>query len=283
MSRVYECFPGGKYKAVTLSYDDGKIMDRRLISICNSTGLKGTFHLNSEYFDCKEGHCYPYISASEVKTLYKGHEVAGHTCTHPTMNRISSALSVQEVLQDRVNLERLVKVPVKGFSYPNGVFNDNIKIILKACDISYARITGNSEEFSLPEDFLEWKPTCHHNHKLLELTEKFLKQENDQRLMLLYVWGHSYEFERDNNWGLIEKFAETVVGHDSIWYATNKEIYDYMQCISCMQYFADGKGVYNPSYNSVWLSIDKDIYEIKGGETVFFDELKNKSICRDSY
>ncbi len=46
MKHLYVCFPQGRYKAVTLSYDDGRIEDRKLVSILNRNGLKGTFHLN---------------------------------------------------------------------------------------------------------------------------------------------------------------------------------------------------------------------------------------------
>ena len=47
MNRVYCCFPGGKHKALTMSYDDGRLEDRRLIEIFNRNGIRGTFHLNS--------------------------------------------------------------------------------------------------------------------------------------------------------------------------------------------------------------------------------------------
>ena len=41
---IYTCFPSGKHKVLTMSYDDGKLEDRRLISIFNKYGIKGTFH-----------------------------------------------------------------------------------------------------------------------------------------------------------------------------------------------------------------------------------------------
>ncbi len=37
----------GKKKAVTFSYDDGVVYDRRLVGIFNKYGLKCTFNLNS--------------------------------------------------------------------------------------------------------------------------------------------------------------------------------------------------------------------------------------------
>ena len=47
MKVIYICFPEGKHKVLTMSYDDGKLADRRLVSIFNHYGIKGTFHLNS--------------------------------------------------------------------------------------------------------------------------------------------------------------------------------------------------------------------------------------------
>ena len=44
---IYTCFPGGKHKVLTMSYDDGRLEDRRLVALFNRYGIRGTFHLNS--------------------------------------------------------------------------------------------------------------------------------------------------------------------------------------------------------------------------------------------
>ena len=70
MKRIYICFPEGRYKALTLSYDDGKITDRRLTEIFRAADIRATFHLNSAYLGSSAGHrihnilphsntCYP--------------------------------------------------------------------------------------------------------------------------------------------------------------------------------------------------------------------------------
>ena len=51
MNRIYKCFPGGKFKVLTLSYDDGKIQDRRLVDIFNKNGIRATFNVNSQLTD----------------------------------------------------------------------------------------------------------------------------------------------------------------------------------------------------------------------------------------
>ena len=83
MNKVYCCFPGGKHKALTMSYDDGRLEDRRLIEIFNRNGIRGTFHLNSGLWagDARR------IQPEEIAELYRGHEVACHTATHPTIAR----------------------------------------------------------------------------------------------------------------------------------------------------------------------------------------------------
>lgn len=65
-------FPGGCDKALLFSFDDGCAGDRRLVSLMNQYGIKGTFHLSSGLLG-REG----YLQPDEIHVLYAGHEVAG--------------------------------------------------------------------------------------------------------------------------------------------------------------------------------------------------------------
>lgn len=58
-------YPQGKAKALTLSYDDGQIYDRRLVEIMNKNGLKGTFHLNSAKLSCDNGFDH-FVTKEEI-------------------------------------------------------------------------------------------------------------------------------------------------------------------------------------------------------------------------
>lgn len=264
MNKVYVCFPGGKHKALTMSYDDGKEEDRRLIDIFNRYGIKGTFHVNSGIKDDVR------IPVEEYRDLYQGHEIACHTLTHPTIARCPLTEVVDEVLEDRKKLEALMGVPIRGLSYPNGSYSEEIKRILPALGIKYSRIVGDSHGFALPDDLYEWLPTCHHNHDLLKDGKDFVELNKKQYLYLMYVWGHSYEFARDDNWNVIEEFCEMVGGREDTWYATNIEYVDYMEMAKGLQFAADNSFVYNPYVMSVWLSVNGEIREIKGGELARF-------------
>lgn len=265
MKVVYTCFPGGKYKCLTMSYDDGKLADRRLVEIFNRHGIRGTFHLNSGLAPKDEIRLRP----EEFPALYAGHEVSCHTVTHPTIARCPMPGVVSQVLEDRQALERVMGYPVRGLSYPNGSYSAEICDMLRHVGIRYARIVGDSDGFAMPEDFMRWKATCHHNHRLMELGKEFLALKKPQYQYLMYVWGHSYEFDRDGNWQLIEDFCAMMGGRDDIWYATNIEIVDYVDVFRNLQFAADNSFVYNPSVASAWLRVDNgEPIEIPGGKLV---------------
>ena len=96
--------------------------------------------------------------------------------------------------------------------------------------------------------------------------EAFVNLNKKQYLYLMYVWGHSYEFSRDDNWEVMESFCELAGGRDDIWYATNIEYVDYMERLRGLQFGADNTFVYNPYAASVWISVNDEIRELKGGE-----------------
>lgn len=132
-------FSRGKHKALTMSYDDGKHEDRRLVGIFNKYNIKGTFNLNSGL----EGDPVR-IPQAEYRELYKGHEVACHTVSHPTIARCPLAAVAQEIIEDRKRLEEIMGYPVRGLAYPNGSYSKEICGLLPGLGIRYGRIVGNS-------------------------------------------------------------------------------------------------------------------------------------------
>ena len=170
MKAIRPCYPEGKTKAFTLSYDDGTVEDRRLVPIFNKNKLKATFHINSgPILEGNGGR----ISKEEVKDLYAGHEISVHSVTHPFLDRCSRDVIAAEVLEDRRNLERLCGYTVRGMSYPMGTWNDDVLKALDALGIVYSRTTQATGSFSLPQNWLLWHPTAHHSHNILELADTF--------------------------------------------------------------------------------------------------------------
>ena len=43
-------------------------------------------------------------------------------------------------------------------------------------------------------------------------------------LKIFYIWGHSYEFDFDDNWQKFEEFCSMMSGREDIFYGTNREV-----------------------------------------------------------
>lgn len=264
MAQFYICYPEGKFKALTFSYDDGRVEDRRLVEIFNRNGLKATFHLNSGLFGVpRPGE--ERIDPTEISTLYQGHEVACHTYTHPTIERCPLDKVALEVLEDRKFLESYTHAPVQGLSYPNGSYTAEIKKLLPALGIEYSRVVGSSHNFGLPKDWYQWQATCHHNQRLMEHGVEFSKLFKSQYLYLMYVWGHSFEFTRDNNWAVLEEFADLMGQQQDVWFCTNIEFKKYMTAAHQVIFTMDGTAALNPSAYDIWMRVDQTVHCLKPG------------------
>jgi peptidoglycan-N-acetylglucosamine deacetylase len=253
MKTMFNRWPGGHLKCLTLSYDDGVVEDRELVSIMNRYGIRGTFHLNNIF---SQSH----VPASEVAALYAGHEVSTHMATHPFATRLTREEILAETLENRRGLETLVGYPVRGMSYPYCDYDARVIELVGACGIEYARTVLATGKFSLPADWLEWHPTCHHQ-ECLTMAEQFdelAPKSSSPGLYCFYIWGHSYEFARSKNWDLIETFCKKMGHRDDIWYTTNIQIVDYIDAVRKVRSSADGTILYNPSAQSVWLTICQD-------------------------
>jgi peptidoglycan/xylan/chitin deacetylase (PgdA/CDA1 family) len=223
----------GKMKALTFSYDDGTLQDRRLVEIFNKYGLKATFNLNSGLFGNRgrlnvEGVLTETnkVFDEEIKGLYDGHEVAGHTLHHPTLNQIGDEDVIRQVEDDRKYLQELVGYNVCGMAYPCGGVDDRVvKLIEDNTGIRYARTTISTYNYELQEDLLRFNPTISHYEfdKMVEMGEEFLRLEPD-RPQLYYIWGHSYEFDTYQTWERFEEFCKMMSNHDDIFYGTNYQV-----------------------------------------------------------
>ena len=272
-------FPEGRKKAVTLSYDDGVEADRRLMQIMDKHGLKGTFNLNSGLL-LPEGETLPQnrhhrMSLPEALKLYTdcGHEVAIHGVTHGHFGQLPAGSRAYELAEDRRRLEELFGCVIQGAAYPYGDVSDDAVAALKACGIVYARTVESTEKFDMPKDWLRLPATCHHdNPRIFELCEEFLNADSWRYPTMFYLWGHSYEYDDNNNWDVIEKFAEMMGGHEDIWYATNIEIVRYEEAYRQLRFGVDMKFAENPTATDIWFSLKKKDYMVPAGGFLALDE-----------
>lgn len=265
-------FPGGRKKAVTLSYDDGVEQDQKLIEIMRRYGLKGTFNVNSGLCG-KPAVVGRRLSMEDMVSLYPnaGMEVAVHSYTHPYLDLLPPALCAEEIRKDRAELEANFHTLIRGMAYPMGTYSEKTVQAAKMLGIAYARTTESTGGFGIPEEWLRLRPTCRHaDPRLMELARGFVEDRIPAcgKPQLFYLWGHSYEFDMQDNWSLIGEFAAAVGNREEIWYATNMEIYDCVEGFRNLQFSLAGDQVYNPSCKSVYLDDGDRQYCIGAGETI---------------
>ena len=277
MRSVFMRYPGGRAKAVTFSYDDGILSDKRLAELFDKYGMKATFN-----FTCKFR-----FTDEELQSIFlsKGHEIAVHGANHRPNGNQRPIEGIRDVLDCRLELEKRCGRIIRGMAYPDsgitlfGNFGsyEQVKNYLTELEIVYSRtLAGDNDSFALPNDFHAWMPSAHHdNPKIMEYIEKFLNLDLSEKAYhakrhprLFYIWGHSFELDNKDNWEHMEEICQKLSGNSEIWYATNIEIYDYVEAYKRLVYSADGTLVYNPSLFSVWIDVDKKLFEIRPGETV---------------
>lgn len=278
---IFMRYPEGKSKAVTFSYDDGVKQDVRLVELFNKYGLKGTFNFNN-----LSSRDFNYTN-EQIREIFfaNGHEIAVHGARHRANGNLRPIEGIRDVLDCRLELEERCGRIIRGMAYPDsgitqmGNFGNyaQIKQYLTELDIAYARtLADDNDSFMLPEDFHAWMPSAHHNNpQIFEYIDKFLNLDTSTDAYharrvprLLYIWGHSYEFDNCDNWDHMEEICRRLANNADIWYATNIEIYDYVQAYKSLRYSANGLKIYNPTLITVWLDIHGTLLSVAPGQTI---------------
>ena len=284
MRSVFMRYPDGLAKAVTFSYDDGILSDKRLSELFCKYGMKATFNFTNRRRVFTKEEINEYF-------LSNGHEIAVHGANHRPNGNQRPIEGIRDVLDCRLALEELCGRIIRGMAYPDSgitVFGnfgnyEQVKNYLTELDIVYARtLAGDNDSFMLPADFHAWMPSAHHdNPKIMEYIDKFLSLDISEKAYhakrmprLLYIWGHSFELDNKDNWDHMEAICQKLADNDEIWYATNIEIFDYVEGYRRLVYSADGTLVYNPSLFPIWIDVDKKLYKINSGETVKIEDIK---------
>ncbi|WP_249310578.1 polysaccharide deacetylase family protein [Congzhengia minquanensis] len=254
--------PGGKTKAFTLSYDDALESDEKLVNMLDRYGVKGTFNvISGKLGGVQSGH--NLLQMYDVKRVYQKHEASMHGYTHlPLRDENITAENIEtEITKDRQRITTLTGIEPVGYAYPGGAGWNNAFVIeqLRKNNVLYARPVATTGDFTLPNDFLAWKMTCHHN-SALSFVEPFLADGEDLRVFS--VWGHTYELNESSpkSWNVMEELLTKVSDRNDVWYATNREIAEYTTSFRNLKQTGQGNAVYNPS--------DQDIYLKSNGKTV---------------
>lgn len=268
---IRKLYPYGKRKAFNVTYDDGILQDARFVELLNQYGLKGTFNLNSllmenEFEWTHESGCVvKRRHTNEILSLYEGHEIAGHTLTHPYMFNLTKEEILYELFEDKRNLENIFSKEVKGFAVPFDYYSDLIENCVKECGFTYARISEESYSFIPGNDFYKWRATIFHCcNELINFTHKFIN--SDEELAVFQIVGHSYDLDIENKWDIIENIFDTISKQNDILPMTTIDIIEYLDAMNKVN--ITEQLIQNNSNRTLWFEINHTIYEIQPYEKI---------------
>ena len=229
------------------SFDDGLEQDKRIIKTLKEYEMGATFHLNSGMFGDKtyvgrignpgmreisveafeSGNCrlLPYaphfrIPEDEVRDVYAGFEIAGHTCHHVNLMTCSQEDRLREIADDIISLSDLFDQKVTGFAYPYGMGAKQSRKALNAAGVQYARLAVTDSAFLFPEDPLAMPLTCRFtSEKVFPLIEQFKSKEPEDHDLFFLMFAHGYECDfgtAEANWEKFENICAAVAGQKDI-------------------------------------------------------------------
>lgn len=293
---VSPVYPGYVSRAVTLSYDDGQKQDQKLAELFEKYGFTATFNIVPEWVGDSN-----HLTVEQMKEIYQKHEVANHTYSHKALYLMEGqtdydskgnplyGVSLSDAIDDINNgkewLESNLGTTVKGLVWPNKHPSRDTRTdfdqLMAAVgeNHSYTRWDDETGTFDLPDNWLQWQPTCHHSN-MQQYTKEFLDLENGGEMKLYFIWGHSYEFDNDGatvTWEVLEDQLAQLASED-IWKASNGQVYDYVSAVR--QLNQKGNMLSNPSDQTIYLYINGQKKEIQSGDSYRYgDPTKTETIA----
>lgn len=122
----------GKNMYITTSWDDGHILDRKLVSLLNKYNVKGTFFLAKNFSQ-------EQLLEEDIINISKNHEIGAHTINHPFLSKLDYDEQYKEIYESKVWLENILKEECQGFCYPSGDYNTISLDVVERCKFLYSR------------------------------------------------------------------------------------------------------------------------------------------------
>ncbi len=122
---------------ISLDFDDALADGLTAAPMLEARGMRGTFFVLDAYLG-KPG----YLTLDQVRQLQaSGHEIAGHTVSHPDLTLLPTDEAQREICTGR---DLLVDrgLDVRSFAYPYGAYDADVEAIAQACGYDSARSIG---------------------------------------------------------------------------------------------------------------------------------------------
>ena len=268
---IRRCYPGGKSRAFSVTYDDGVLQDVPFVALLNRYGIKGTFNLNAALMEQEfvwQHECgmeVRRLPPQQVVGLYEGHEVASHTLTHPYMQNLGDEALAWEIGEDKRRLEALLGREVAGFAVPFDYYDARIAQCVERCGFAYGRMSVESDGYDPWEKKYFWRAGIFHLRPELEqFVEDFLR--SDQELALCQIVGHSYDLDVAGLWDTMERIFSRVSRAKDVAFLTHIQLVRYLDAMGQAE-LVDNT-ISNPSDMELWFAVDGQIQSVPPGGKV---------------
>jgi peptidoglycan/xylan/chitin deacetylase (PgdA/CDA1 family) len=199
---------------VAQCWDDGDVDDIKLVDILKRCGAKATFNITPGGWKSerrvghvRNGYEVWRLSLDEMKDVYKGFKVAGHTMTHVHLSKVDPAWAMAELVECKKYIAKHFGFEEIGMAYPCGDFDDAVKEMVRKAGYRYARTTRNAEGDLTLDDPMAQSSNCHFRSP--DFWVKF--EEARRKDADFYFWGHSFELLGDQErWDELARQMERI-------------------------------------------------------------------------
>jgi peptidoglycan/xylan/chitin deacetylase (PgdA/CDA1 family) len=234
----------------TTSWDDGHVLDRKLIDLLRKYKIRGTFYISKQHELVDER-----LSEREIHDLAHEMECGAHTLTHPDLTSVTPDNARKEIADSKVWMESITQKTCDLFCYPRGRFNDVIKSMTKECGFRGARTT-ELYRFTLQDPFAMpvslhiypfpfrpianrrfYEPFSMARAKLgsaiplsrytswLSFAKALFVHAYQTNQPFFHLFGHSWEIEKFGMWNHLEKFLSYVASKQDLQHVPNSSLF----------------------------------------------------------
>jgi len=236
---------------LTTSWDDGHPLDLRIAELLEKYGIKGTF-----YIPCHNIEGRDVMSARQICEIDKAFEIASHTYNHVRLDTLNAEQAREQITKGKYYLEDVTGHSIEGFCYPGGAWTESSERIIEEIGFKYARTIVNfhtgstTNQYRMPTTLQFYshdrqvyiRNYIMHGHWIERLPVFVISIELKDIVSrlhaifdslvftnsILHIWGHSWEIEEQNSWGLLEEILRHFSQHsEKIRILDNTSVIDY--------------------------------------------------------
>ena len=161
LSQLFDTPWNGEKPVACVTFDDGfKDACDHAVPVLTTYAIPATFFVTAGYIGGDHPTFYGQercMSRDDVARLaHAGHEIGGHTVTHPKLVSLAPAAAESEIADSKRLLEAVTGMPVFSFAYPKGSYTDAVKALVAdagfrlAVTIHEGSCVADGDRFALP-------------------------------------------------------------------------------------------------------------------------------------